>query len=330
MLQLVILVITVLILSGACSMVEAAILSLPLIKARILFEQKRKGSKTLLLIKENVHLAVATIVILNNAVNIIGSIFVGQRVIALFGSRWLGIASALITFSIIVISEVIPKTFGEHYKTRVSLASAKPLYVLIWVFRPLVGILSLVMNPFRSKSNLPKVTEEEIKIMLKLGRSAGTVETDEETLCNRVFKLNDLKASQIMKPIENIYALEKEKTLAEAKEAIVDSPYSRIAVYEKDIFNITGICQQRSLLREIAKDNYTSSVKEFSSMPIFVDENEKADTLLEKFQAYHQHLFIVQNNKKKNIGILTMEDVLEELFGEIYDEKDALNKKREG
>lgn len=323
MISLVILIIAILFLSGVCSMVEAAILSLPFVKARILFEQKRKGAKTLLFIKENIHLAVATIVILNNAVNIVGSIFVGQRVTDMFGSRWLGIASALITFAIIVISEVIPKTIGEHYKARVSLLSAKPLHYLIWLFRPLVGVLVLASSPFKGKSRLPKVTEEEIKIMLRLGRVAGTVETDEETLCNRVFKLNDLKASQMMKPIGNIYALQADMSLSEAKEAIINSPYSRIAIYEKGISNIVGICQQRTLLKEIAQDNYGVKVNDFISMPIFVGDNEKADKLLEKFQAYHQHLFIVQNSAKQNIGILTMEDVLEELFGEIYDEKES-------
>ncbi len=323
MIFLIILVVSVLLLSGLCSMVEAAVLSLPLIKARILFEQKQKGAKTLLFIKENIHMAVATIVILNNIVNIVGSIFIGQMVAHIFGSRWLGVASAFIALAIIVISEAIPKTIGEHYKIRISLGSAKSLYALMWLLRPLVGILVLATNPFKNKSMLPKVTEEEIKIMLRLGRHAGTVETDEEVLCNRAFKLNDLKASQMMKPIKNIYTLEANKLLSEIKEKIINSPYSRIAVCEKDISNIIGICQQRRLLAEIAKDNYNVKVKNFISRPIFVDENERADNLLEKFRAYHQHLFIVQNGKKQNIGILTMEDVLEELVGEIYDEKES-------
>ena len=303
-------------------MVEAAILSLPFVKARILFEQKRRGAKTLMFIKENIHLAVATIVILNNTINIIGSIFVGQQVTYLFGSHWLGVASAVITFAIIIVAEVIPKTIGEHYKVQISLASAKPLQIFIWLLRPIVGVLILTTNPFKRESLLPKVTEEEIKIMLKLGRVAGTVEIDEETLCHRVFKLNDLKASFMMKSIDNMYALESNKTLLEVKDEIINSPYSRLVIYEGNIANIAGICQQRILLREIARDNYEAKVKDFLSRPIFVDENERADHLLEKFQSYHQHLFIVQNSKKQNIGIITMEDVLEELFGEIYDERE--------
>ncbi|MFH1995643.1 MAG: hemolysin family protein [Candidatus Omnitrophota bacterium] len=326
MFSLAILITSVLLISAVCSMTEAAMLSLPLIKARVLVEGKRKGAEKVLYVKENIHHAVATIVILNNSINIIGSIFVGNRVAQMFGSQWLGITSAVLTFAIIVISEVIPKAIGEHHKVAVSLMSARPLIGLMLVSRPVVMVLSLLTRPFRSGSKFPKVTEDEIKIMLRLGRDAGTVETDEETLCNRVFKLNDLRASQMMKPIESIFALESASTLADVKSHIIDSPYSRIAVFEADRSNIIGVCQHRILLREIAKDNYSARVKEFMTRPIFVDESEKADGLLEKFQAYHQHLFVVRNKKKQNIGILTMEDVLEELFGEIYDEKDFSSK----
>jgi len=321
-LLLIILIITVLFVSGLCSMTEAAILSLPLVRARILREKKRKGSQDLLIVKENIHFAVATIVILNNAVNIIGAVFVGQIVANIFGNQFLGIFSAVLTFAIIIISEVIPKTIGEHYKVRVSLASAKILRILIWIFSPLVKSIAFLMHPFSGKDARPWVTEEEIKMLLRLGRDAGTVELDEETLINRVFKLNDLTANQMKKPIDQIYALDGNKALFEQRDLIINSPYSRIAVYDKNPSNIIGICQQRILLKEIAKDNHGAVTKEFISKPIFVDEKEKADNLLEKFRSYHQHLFIVRGGRGKNTGIVTMEDVLEELFGEIYDEKD--------
>jgi len=324
MLKLIILITGILFVSGLCSMVEAAILSLPLVKARILFDKKCKGSKDLLFIKENIHIAIATIVVLNNSVNIVGAIFVGRESLRLFGNEWLAITSAVITFLIIVVSEVIPKTIGEHYKVKISLSSAKILRGTIWALRPLVQTLIVATGMIRKKSTMPKVTEEEIKAMLRLGRDAGTVEVDEEKLCNKVFKLNDLRAIHVMKPIDQIYALPADSTLIEEKDSILNSQYSRIAVYDKDTSNIIGICQQRALLREIAKDNYGAKIGDFMSRPVFVNENEKTDDLLTKFQAYHQHLFIVQDKAKKNIGIVSMEDVLEELFGEIYDEKDEI------
>jgi putative hemolysin len=184
-----------------------------------------------------------------------------------------------------------------------------------------------ITKPFVHTRQLPRVTEDEIRMMLKLARVEGTVEMDEEVLCNRVFKLNDVRAVQIMKPMDQIYALPADKTLAEVREDIINSRFSRIAVYDKDPLDIVGMVQHRILLREIAKDNYNAKVRDFMTDPIFVNWFTKADALLEKFQVYHQHLFIVQDAKGQDVGIVTMEDVLEELFGEIYDEKDIIKPK---
>lgn len=327
MTTLLVLFVSIILASAICSMSEAAILSLPLVRARILHEEKRPNSKDLLYIKENITYAIASIVIVNNAINIVGSIFIGQQITIRFGNQWLGIASTVLTFSIIVASEIIPKTIGERHKITLSLFFAKPVRMLLWSFRPIVSLILQMTKPFVQDRKLPRVTEDEIKMMLKFARVEGTVEMDEEVLCNRVFKLNDVQAAQIMKPMDQIYALPAHKTLAEVKEDIINSRYSRIAVYDKDPLDIVGTVQHRILLREIAKDNYQACVGDFMQEPIFVNWFTKADALLEKFQAYHQHLFIVQDSKGKDVGLVTMEDVLEELFGEIYDEKDVFKPK---
>ena len=332
MFSLSMLLLTVVLGSAVLSMVEAAVLSLPLVRARLLAEENRHNAKILLHIKQNIHITVASIVIVNNAINISGSIFIGQKVTALFGDYWLAIAAVALTFLIIVFGEVIPKTLGERYKIAVSLFFARPLQILVWIFTPVVKAILKLELPLTRKYNLPmpKVTEEEIKLMLRLGRDAGTVEMDEELLCTRVFKLNDLRALQIMKSIDQVYALPADKTLKDVKEAIINSPFSRVAVYDKDPVDIVGIVQHRILLREIAKDKYDARVRDFMHQPIYINQLTKADTLLEMFQAYNQHLFIVQNNAGQDVGLITMEDVLEELFGEIYDEKDIKPPKMSG
>ncbi|MBI5149535.1 MAG: HlyC/CorC family transporter [Candidatus Omnitrophica bacterium] len=311
--------------SALCSMAEAAVLSLPLIRARILYEQNRRHAKDLLYLKENISHTLACIVILNNSINIAGSIFIGEEVAMRFGNQWLAIASTVMTFSIIVAGEIIPKTIGERHKIPLSLFFAKPLRLILWIMRPVIDLVLGLTKPFLAGQPLhPRATEEEIRIMLQMGRAEGTVETDEEVLCGRVFKLNDVRAAQIMRPIDQIYALPADKTLEELKEAIISSRFSRIAVYDKDPHDIVGTVQQRTLLAEIAKDNYRARVRDFMTKPVFVNWLIKADALLEKFQAYNQHLFIVQDSHGKDVGVVTMEDVLEELFGEIYDEKDIV------
>lgn len=197
---------------------------------------------------------------------------------------------------------------------------------MLWIFRPFIQLIAThpSLKIYRAA---PRVSEDEIKMMLKLGRDAGTVEMDEEVLCSRVFKLNDLYAAQIMKPLEQIYSLPAHKMLEEVKADIIDSHFSRIAVYDQHPLDIVGIVQQGILLQHIAKNDLKAQVKDFMTPPIIVDWFTKSDALLEKFQAYQQHLFIVQDSNKKNVGIVTMEDVLEELFGEIYDEKDVRKSK---
>lgn len=315
--------------SALCSLSEAAFLSLPLLRARILNEQKKKNAKDLLYIKNNINDSITSIVFLNTVINVVGSIFVGEQITIKFGNQWLGVVSAVLTLSIIICSEIIPKTIGERYKIPLSLALAKPFRILVVFLHPFVALLILMTKPFTKGRKRPNVTEEEIKMMLKLGRDEGTVELDEEVLCNRVFKLNDVRAVQIMNPIDQIYALPADKTLRELKDAIINSRFSRIAVYDRDPKDFVGMVQHRILLREIARDNYGARVRDFMTEPIFVNWFMKADALLEKFQNTNQHLFVVQDAMKKDVGLVTMEDVLEELFGEIYDEKDVAKFKKD-
>jgi len=129
-------------------MAEAAILSLPLVRARILCESRRKHSRDVLYLKENITLVIAAIVIINNVINIVGSVFIGHFVTQRFGNQWLGIASTVLTFSIIIAAEIIPKTLGERHKIPISLFFAKPLRFILFVFRPLVELIMRITNVF--------------------------------------------------------------------------------------------------------------------------------------------------------------------------------------
>ncbi len=303
-------------------MTEAAILSVPLLRVRIMVEQRRAGSRDLLYIKDNIALAVASIVILNNSVNIIGSMFIGEQVSVHYGSNWLGLASGVLTFLIIVLGEVIPKAIGERFKNPIALWVAKPVRWITELLQPFVKASTSLLRWWGPESKMSRITEEEIKMMLQMGRDTGAVEIDEAELCNRVFRLKDIRAGNIMKPLREAYMLPANKTLAEVKEKIISSPYNRIVVFDGNPTHVIGIVQHRMLLREMAKDNDKIKISSIMLKPIFVNHMLKLDALMEKFQTFHQHLFIVKDNLGKNIGLVSMEDVLEELFGEIYDEKD--------
>src|SRR3989338_447973 len=141
--------------SALCSMSEAAILSLPMVRARVLYEQGRKNSKHLLYVKENISHAIASLVIINNAINIVGSIFIGNMVTTRFGNQWLGLTSTVLTFSIIILSEVIPKTIGERHKVGLSIFLAKPLHLLTFISRPLVDFIIQLTHLFLHGTKTP-------------------------------------------------------------------------------------------------------------------------------------------------------------------------------
>src|SRR5262249_15906549 len=160
-----------------------------------------------------------------------------------YDNQWLGLISGVFTFLLIIFGEVIPKALGEHFKTPISLLVAPPVKILYDILKPVVMAITAIVRIWATDSKSPRVTEEEIKMMLKLGRDAGTVEIDEAELCNRVFHLNDLRAMHIMKPIREAYMLPADKTLAELKDKIILSPYNRIIVYDHNTSNIVGIVQ---------------------------------------------------------------------------------------
>ncbi|NLE65625.1 MAG: HlyC/CorC family transporter [Elusimicrobia bacterium] len=327
MLPAIIALISLLGLSAFCSLSEAAILSVPFIRTRILLEQGRRNAKDLVFVKENLPLAISSLVIINNVVNISGSLLVGEMIMDLFGSRWIGIISAFLTFCIIVVGEIIPKTIGERYKTAVSLFVSKPLRTIMFLLGPLVWCLDRMMGLFGKAPKYPRVTEEEIRIMLRIGRDSGTVEIDEEVLCGRVFKLNDVRAGQIMTSLDKVYGFPADRTLDELRDQILECAFSRVVIYQKDLSDIVGVVQGGLLLRELAAGRGYLAVRELMMRPVFATERTPADTLMAMFQKFHQHLLIVQDKEGVNIGVVTMEDVLEELFGEIYDENDVRRKR---
>lgn len=298
-------------------------MSVPILRVRIMVEQRRAGAKDLSYIKDNIALAVASIVIVNNTVTIIGSMFIGEQISAHYGSHWLGLSSAILTFLIVILGDVIPKAIGERFKNPVALVLAKPVRWLTELLQPLVKASTSILKWWGPEPKISRITEEEIKMMLKIGRDTGEVETDEAELCNRVFRLKDIRAANIMKPLREAYMLPADKTLGEVKDKVIASPYNRIVVYDQNPSHVVGIVQHRILLREMAKDNEKVKISKLMLKPIYVNHMMKLDALMEKFQTFHQHLFIVRDNLGKNIGLVSMEDVLEELFGEIYDEKDV-------
>ena len=320
MLTLILTILIILLGSAIFSGSEAALFSLPLSKAKVLAEQKKKGSASLVEIKEHLRRPITVIVILNNAFNIVGSIFVGVVATRTVDNAWIGIISAILTFLIIIIGEIIPKTIGENHNQRIGLAIAKPLLLLTKILSPVVWIFEKITDPFTKKKRI--ASEAELRALVYLSHQEGSIEEDEKELIQKVFLLNDVTAKNIMTPRTVLEALDGNKMLEELEEEIYSLSHSRLPIYSKNLDNIMGICHQRDLLIALSKDEKQRKISEFRQKVETVHQSMKGDKLLPFFQRRRNHLVIVENEFGKTAGVVTLEDVLEELVGEIVDETD--------
>ncbi|MCF7835778.1 MAG: hemolysin family protein [Candidatus Marinimicrobia bacterium] len=317
---LVFIAIIILLGSAFFSGVEASLFSVSLSRAKFLATKGKRGAKSFLKIKENIRRPITVIVIFNNVFNIVGSILVGVVATKLLENSWLGLASGVLTFLIIVFGEIVPKSIGENHAEPICLFISRPLLLSTKIFFPFVWIIEKMTKPFTKKNQI--ISEEEIRILSHLGHLEGAIEEDEEEMIQRVFKLNDLTAKDIMTPRTVVDALDGNRSILELQKTIQSSVHSRLPVFSGNLDNIIGICHQRDLLIALSNMEKEKKITEFKQDVIFVSEKIKADKLLTLFQERKAHLAIVKDEFGGTTGIITLEDVLEELVGEIVDETD--------
>lgn len=324
MLALIVAVFVVLSGSALCSSVEAALFSVSTLKVRQLAQLKNSAVLALLAIRENMNRPIATIVILNNIFNIVGSIAIAEIAEAVLGNTLLGIFSGLLTFLIIIFGEIIPKTVGERYAERLALLAAIPVTALTFIFTPLVWVVEKVTAPFTKGKKQPTTNETEIKFLANIGYQEGIIEGDEAEMIQRVFLLNDLTASDLMTPRTALTYLYGDLTLAESQQEIIVSQHTRIIVVEGSLDRVIGLALKDELLTAMVEGKQEQKLADLSRTIRFVPETIRADQLLKSFQKAREHLVVVVDEYGIVSGVVTLEDVLEVLTGEIVDETDRI------
>lgn len=311
-------------LSAFFSGAEIAFFSISETRLHALAEEGRKAAKLALRLRLSPQRLLSTILIGNNIVNLVAAAFVTLIANRLFGSEGVAIATGLLIFFVLMFGEIVPKTLcAKHAETAVQLF-AYPVYWFEQLFSPVL----LLLEPFILKLTggrgltVPFVTEEELKIMLEAGGKAGVLETDEVKMIKNVFEFTDLTAEDVMTPRISVFGLDSTMTLGEAKEDLFKSKYSRIPVYEGDLDHVTGILYRNQALKDIAQGHVNLSLKDIARPALFVPGAKPADDLLKQFQQEKRHIALVVNEFGGIMGIVTTEDLLEEVVGEILDETD--------
>jgi len=327
MTTLVILALAVVIGSGIFSGIEAALFAVPHSRVLVLAEQRKKGAAALSKIKERLHRAIIVIVICNNMVNIVGSIFVGVIASEVFGDAMIGVISAVMTFVIIVFGEILPKTIGENNAETISLFIAQPLLTAIKIFSPLVWILEQLTKRFTTVRKI--VSEEELHILSEMGHLEGSIEEDERDLIQRVFTLNDITARDIMTPRTQMVGFQKDAIVHNLRDEIFELTSSRLPVYDEDYDDVVGLCYRRDLLIALARDEDDRTIHSFARNVLYVADDMRVDDLMQLFLERREHIAIVKDEFEGTSGLVTLEDVLEQLVGEIVDETDEVVDTRE-
>ena len=321
MFELVVFIVTFIVLSGLVAMIDAAVLSVSNAETEEMVVKKLWGSLPLQKITRRLTRALVVIVIVTNSINILGPILVGQSAVATYGPGAIGWVTVVLTLGTIVFSEIIPKSVGAHYAPQISRFASWPILALTYALYPLVLSLDAFSQLFR-KGKRRVGTEMQIRALTTLGRRAGYIEPDEGLLVHKAFILNDRSAADIMTPRSEIVALNGELTLAEVSKEVFASGFSRYPVFGESQDDFKGVALARDILKEIVRGGEERSLLSVVREGLVVPVHRRCDHLLLFFRLKRLHLAIVED-AGRTVGIVTLEDVLEELVGEISDEKDT-------
>lgn len=321
MLELLILGTSFILVSGLFAMIDAAILSVNHAEVEVLVAKKRWGARSLKLLLRHTTRAIIVVVIFTNMTNVLGPILVGRKADALFGSHIIGIVTAILTFLTIVFSEIIPKSIGSHYAPRIARTSAPFLRITSILLYPIVIALEKIALLFRSGER--KVgTEGQIRALANIGSGAGYIDSDERELIHRAFVLNDRTAGDIMTPAASMVCIAKNQSLRQAAKVIFDNSYSRYPVIGESLDQVLGYILSTDVLELLSGGRDNLPITGIIRRVHTVDAGLRCDELLNVMRKKDIHLAMV-SMEGKTVGLVTLEDVLEELVGEIRDEGDT-------
>jgi len=322
---LLLLFILLLLLSAFFSCAEAAMLSLSKLQVRRLLKQQRRNARLVEKLKADSHRLLETILIGNTLVNIAAAALATSWAIATFGDTGIGIATGVTTFLVLILGEVIPKTLGVSHPSAVALAISPFLYVIEALFTPLLVVIDWFAKLFAKLFGEPErelFTKDEVRDVVVASEHEGHLKAGERMMIQNVLKLDERNAGEVMTPRLDVFCLEMHKKVDEVIDAILVEGYSRVPVYDTKMDQMRGVVLVKDLLKVVEEGRKGLSLEEVMQPLLVVPENKKLDGVLREFQRRKAALAIVMDEHGLFIGIVTIEDVLEELVGEIYDEND--------
>lgn len=310
------------------SMAEISLVSVNRLRVRVLGEEGNKRAQMLEKLLAQPHRFLSTILMLTLLVQVGASSIAAGLALELGLPVATAVATGIMTFLIFIFSEMAPKTYATTHPESVALAVVPVIRVLSIIFYPLVHLLIFLSNGIiralggKTTGEGPFVTEKDIKAMVTAAQEQDMIEEEEEKLIHSIFEFGDTLVREVMIPRTDMVMLEESASMEEALEVIMESGYSRIPVYRGDFDHIVGVLYAKDLLPYLKRGESDARIKDLLREAYFVPESKKVSELLNELRTLTIHMAIVLDEYGGTSGLVTIEDVLEEIVGEIFDEYD--------
>ena len=325
MLELLVVVGLVVATSAACSLFEAVLYSVPASRIEDLDRAKRPSGRILKQMRQRVDRPIAAVLSLNTIANTGGGALAGALAGGIFGTARIWVFSVAFTLAILLFSEVLPKTFGVVYSRALAPFVARPLAWLVSLFGPLIALTQLATRVIRSESQEQRISDDELLAMVRLGLRSGDFQPHEARVIQNVLALERRTVSEVMTPRPVVFTLAASLTVREAAVMTELDKYSRIPVYANDAEELVGVVHKVDILKAVADDRFETKLETVMRPINFAVAAAPLDRVLRTFLARRRHMLAVIDEFGGFAGIVTLEDVLEELIGrEIVDEFDQV------
>lgn len=321
----IIILLVLLFLSGFFSGSETAFMSANRVKIRELAHNNdMRAVKVDKLLEDETRL-LTTILIGNNLVNIAASAIATAVAIDIFGKKGIGIATGIVTLFILIFGEITPKSLGNHKSIKFSKIAAPYLFWMGKILSPVIYLFSLLIKVMIGEDNLISsafLSEEEIKRFVNVSQEEGVIKKDESEMIKSVFDFDDTMVKEIMIPRIDMACIEKKSDITELIDMAIEKGHSRVPVFEETIDDIVGLVYVKDLLQLIQNNEEAHALEEFIKPIYFIPETKPINQLLNEMQRRKEHMAVVLDEYGGTSGLITIEDLLEEIVGDIQDEFD--------
>ncbi|MCZ6918568.1 MAG: hemolysin family protein [Gemmatimonadetes bacterium] len=308
-----------LVISFVCSILEAVLLSISHSYVALLQESGDRVGPMLARMRENIDEPIVAILTLNTIGHTVGAAVGGAMALQVFGDAWVALFSAFLTFAILVFSEIIPKTLGAAYWKRLAKPSAYVLQGMIVSMKPILAPLAWFSRLITPKGREgPLVSRAELEVLAELSRREGAIDEDEWQVVTNVINLDRVKVSQVMTPRTAMVAIPVESTVDQAQKVMLDEGRLRLPIYEETVDRVVGVLLARDLWR--AEREGVEDVRSIMREPRFVPGSKVVEVLLTEMRSERIKMAIVLDEFGGTAGLVTLEDLIEEIVGEIHDE----------